>query len=499
MLPLAPLAELPAHEQQLLPRMGPHVAEQEPEARELLPLVPGHLAEQRALAVHHLVVRERQHEILGEGVPEAEGQAAVVVLAVHRVLLEVLEGVVHPAHVPLQAEAEAAEVGGARDHRPGGRFLGDRLGVGMIAIGGEIELLDEFHRLEILVAAEAVGDPLPGAPSVVEVQHGGDRIDPQRIDVVGVEPEERVAGEEVAHLGAAVVEDGAVPLRMESLARVGVLVEVRAVEVREPVLVGREVRGDPVEDHADAAAVQVLDEVHEVLWRAVAGTRGEVAGDLVAPGAVEGVLHDRQQLDVREAELARVVGQLRRQLAVAEVAIALLRNAPPGAEMHLVDRPGGAERVGAGAVPHPLLVVPLEAQVPHDRGGARRHLGAECVRIALVDPVAPVAGGDVVLVERAGTHALHQAFPDPRGIPARRERRRAPIPAVEVADDRDLGRVRSPHGEARPADRAVGGAHRVGAELLVGPDVSAFAEVVDVLLRQQHAGKSSKSRRAVLV
>src|SRR5204863_136512 len=82
----------------------------------------------------------------------------------------------------------------------------------------------------------------------------------------------------------------------------------RAVEVREPVLVGREVRGDPVEDHADAAAVQVLDEVHEVLWRAVAGTRGEVAGDLVAPGAVEGVLHDRQQLDVREAELARVVG-----------------------------------------------------------------------------------------------------------------------------------------------------------------------------------------------
>ena len=60
--------------------------------------------------------------------------------------------------------------------------------------------------------------------------------------------------EEVAHLGAPVVEDRAAPLGVEALARVGVLVQVRAVEARQPVLVVREVRGHPVEDHADAAA-----------------------------------------------------------------------------------------------------------------------------------------------------------------------------------------------------------------------------------------------------
>ena len=100
---------------------------------------------------------------------------------------------------------------------------------------------------------------------------------------------------------------------MEPLARVGVLVQVRAIEVRQAVLVGREVRGHPVEDHADAALVQVVDEVHEVLRRAVARARGEVPGDLVAPGAVERVLHDRQQLHVREAKLTDVVGQPRAQ------------------------------------------------------------------------------------------------------------------------------------------------------------------------------------------
>src|SRR6516164_10458036 len=119
-MPFASLRELPAHEEQLLPRVRPHVAVQQPHARELLPVIAGHAADDRTLAVYHLVVGERQHEILAEGVPDAEGEAAVMVLAMYRILLQVLERVVHPAEVPLQAEAEAAEVGGPRDHRPGG-------------------------------------------------------------------------------------------------------------------------------------------------------------------------------------------------------------------------------------------------------------------------------------------------------------------------------------------------------------------------------------------
>ena len=50
---------------------------------------------------------------------------------------------------------------------------------------------------------------------------------------------------------------------MKALARVGVLVEVRAVEKGQAVLVGREVRRHPIENHADAVLVQVVDEVHQ--------------------------------------------------------------------------------------------------------------------------------------------------------------------------------------------------------------------------------------------
>ena len=54
---------------------------------------------------------------------------------------------------------------------------------------------------------------------------------------------------------------------MEALARILVLVKRGAVEAGEPVLVGREVSGNPVEDDADAGAVGAVDEAREAANR----------------------------------------------------------------------------------------------------------------------------------------------------------------------------------------------------------------------------------------
>ncbi len=70
--PLRPLRELVAHERELLARVGHLPRGEQPQVGELLPGVAGHLAEQRTLAVHDLVVRQRQHEVLGVGVELAE-------------------------------------------------------------------------------------------------------------------------------------------------------------------------------------------------------------------------------------------------------------------------------------------------------------------------------------------------------------------------------------------------------------------------------------------
>src|SRR5580704_3535660 len=118
MIPFAPLAELSPHEEDFFPRPRPHVAEQRAQVGELLPAVAGHLVEQRALSVDDLVMGERQHEIFKPGVDKSEGQVAMMKSPVDRLLAEVVEGVMHPSHVPLEAEAETADVHGAADSGP---------------------------------------------------------------------------------------------------------------------------------------------------------------------------------------------------------------------------------------------------------------------------------------------------------------------------------------------------------------------------------------------
>src|SRR5207302_3412342 len=96
--PFTALAEFAAHEQELFAGVRPHIAEQEPQIGELLPGIAGHLANQRSLAVDHLVVRQRQHEVLEERVPDRERQPIVMVPAMDWILAHVIERVVHPAH-----------------------------------------------------------------------------------------------------------------------------------------------------------------------------------------------------------------------------------------------------------------------------------------------------------------------------------------------------------------------------------------------------------------
>ena len=203
--------------------------------------------------------------------------------------------------------------------------------------------------------------------------------------MVALKPRQGVRHEEAPDLVAPVVEDQRAPIHVRALTRISVLVEVRAVELRQRERVPREVRGHPVEDHADAARVQVVDEPREVLRRAVAVRRRVEPRDLVTPRAVERMLRQRHHLDVREAHLEHVVRQLRRDLPVGERTIAILGHTPPRTEVHLVDRHRPVKPAGLlAAAFHPRVVRPAERRrVAHDRGVVGRPLEVRAVRIGL--------------------------------------------------------------------------------------------------------------------
>ncbi len=319
--------------------------------------------------MHDLVVAEGQDEVLAERVHERERQLVVVPAPPHRVLLEVAQRVVHPAHVPLEAEAQAADVRGPRDAGPGGRLLGRADDPRLAGVGDLVELLEERDRLQVLAPAVLVGHPLAGLAGVVEVEHRGHGVDAQAVGVVLAQPVQGAGEQEVPHLVAPEVEDQRAPVGVRAAARVGVLVQRGAVELRQAPGVAREVRGHPVEDHADAVLVQAIGERPEAVGLAEARRHREVRGHLVAPRAAERVAHHRQQLDVREAHVLDVGGQLVGELGVVQRAVVLERVQAPRAEVDLVDAHRLAQRLALRALGHPLAVAPLVVAAVHDRGG----------------------------------------------------------------------------------------------------------------------------------
>eukprot|EP01035_Chromulina_nebulosa_P049564 gene49564-67304_t len=69
--------------------------------------IGGQLGNQGFLQMHDLVVRQRQDEGFSMRVGQAEGDVGVMPATLRVIAREVLQGVVHPAHVPLVRKAEA--------------------------------------------------------------------------------------------------------------------------------------------------------------------------------------------------------------------------------------------------------------------------------------------------------------------------------------------------------------------------------------------------------
>ena len=273
-----------------------------------------------------------------------------------------------------------------------------------------------------------------------------------------------------------------------------------AVKGGKAVGVGAKTAGHPVHDHTDARLVARIDKVHELLRVAVARRGGVIASRLVAPGAVERMLHERHDLDMRITHVAHVVHELHRQVVVGVklsalcgegihgagvvailVGLALRRVAValPRANMYLVDVKGLRHVVMAGAALEPRGVVPLVAvEGPQHTGGTRRALGLKGVRIGLVELLALV-GLDKVLIELALLGTRNKAFPNSARMHGH-QRVGLLIPVVKFANDMDALYVGRPNAKA-PATRTV---LRVGVSAHLFPAAlpHANAKQIDIVL-----------------
>src|SRR5215467_2192197 len=281
--PFMVLSDFLAHEEQLLSRMRVLVAIEQTEIRKLLPQVAGHFVEQRVLAMNDFVVREGQNEVLAEGVEQRKRNFVVHVFAVDGIVREIVERVVHPSHVPFEAETQPAEIGRTGYGGPGSGFFSDGEDTEKFAVRDLVHALEKFDGVKIFAAAELIGNPLAELARIIEIKHGSNGVHAEAVDMVLVEPEQGTRDQIILHFVAAIVVNERAPIGMRALARVGVLVEMAAVKLREAVRVARKMRGRPVENHAEASLVAPVDKFHEIHGRTVAAGGGKVAERLIPP------------------------------------------------------------------------------------------------------------------------------------------------------------------------------------------------------------------------
>ena len=109
---------------------------------------------------------------------------------------------------------------------PGRRSVpGNHRDAGVERVDLFIQVAQEGSSVDVLVAPLRVGHPFAGLARIVEIEHRGDRVDAQAIDVIAVEPEEGARNQVVRDLAPSEVEDRGIPVGMEALSGVGVLIE----------------------------------------------------------------------------------------------------------------------------------------------------------------------------------------------------------------------------------------------------------------------------------
>ena len=171
-----------------------HLVEgQRAQAGKLAPPVARHAADERALAVYDLVVAQRADEVLGKGVHDGEREQAVVAGAPRKIGLHVVQGVVHPAHIPLVVEAQAAVLRRIGHERPRGGLLGHHHHVGVVRLYSAVDLADKRAGVQVLLGTVLVELLLARiVDAKVEVQHAGHAVHANAVHVEVLEPVQHV-------------------------------------------------------------------------------------------------------------------------------------------------------------------------------------------------------------------------------------------------------------------------------------------------------------------
>ena len=147
-----------------------------------------HLVHQALLAVHDLVMRQRQNEIFGHPIHPGKSQHIQMIASKKRIHLEEVQNVVHPAHVPLVIESERIFFKHSRDLGARRAFFSNQNRLRMGKFDDLVELAQKVPSFEVAIPAVFVR--FPRLVAIVQINHVRHRIDPKPVQVEFFNPKE---------------------------------------------------------------------------------------------------------------------------------------------------------------------------------------------------------------------------------------------------------------------------------------------------------------------
>ena len=207
--------------------------------------------------------------------------------------------------------------------------------------------------------------------------------------MIMLDPEQCIGDQEILHLRLAVVENLRPPVRVLALSRICIFKCRCPVKVCQPMRILWKMRRYPVQDHADAIPVQIIDHIGKILWRAIAGSRRIISGHLIAPGSVKRMLCNPHQLHMGISHLLDIIRNGMGKFTIRIKSLILCaRMTHPGAHMYLIDRQRILLLIPLFSLLHPLLVRPFQiGNIGHSGSRTRTPLRIICKRIRLKNPL----------------------------------------------------------------------------------------------------------------
>ena len=385
LVPLIKFRDILSHEQQLPAGMQHHVSIGQTQIGKFILNLARHFPNQCSLPVDYFVMGEHKHEILAVSIYHAECQFIMVMGTEIGVKSNIAQIVIHPSHIPFYVKAKPVILHISRNFRPCGGFLGNHQHTRIPSLHYGIQMFQQFHRFQILMAAVHIGHPLPVALPVIQVKHGSHRIHPDSVRMILLNPIKGIGNQVIGNLRPAVIINQCPPMRMRAFPRILMFIETGSVKVGKPIGIPWEMRRHPVQNDADAGFMHFIHKIFEILVRPVPGSRRIIPNDLISPGAVKRMLHHRHQFDMRVTHLFHIIGYQGGEFPVIQITavLCLLK----GTEIQFVNADGPVFSLPFLSACYPLVVFPFYllavCRFPDNGGRIRPQLLPERIRICL--------------------------------------------------------------------------------------------------------------------